>query len=128
MSAPIKPPGGPPKPPPDEMGKVGDVSGPAGSSEAFRKHVETASPVDAPAPAAPGSEAIEVARRLATELRSGQIDATEAVERLIERAMGGGAAASLPPARRAELEAFLRRSLAEDPTLSALTEDLERGS
>ena len=69
----------------------------------------------------------EALSRIAQEVAAGKIDPGEAVDQLVARALEGPTAALLPPARRAELEAHLRRALADDPALASLTQDLERG-
>lgn len=63
---------------------------------------------------------------LQADLTSGRIDANEAIERLVQRALAS--AAGLPMEQRAALEARLRAALADDPTLIALRKDLERAS
>ena len=120
MTSPIKPPGGgPPKPPggPEGLSKSQGPRGADGPDDArFRDAV-----ADKPEVGAAGAVDPVVA-----DLRAGRIDAAEAVDRLVARAME-----RVPPgvteAGRAELEAFLREQLAEDPTLSEMVEDLERG-
>lgn len=133
MSSPIKPPGGPAGPPsPDEVGGSDRAGGAKETSEAFRQALDEASGAQEPTEA---TEATGAARtgatdgvaQIAEELRAGQLDVEAAIDRLVERAMASGTAEALPPPKRAELEAFLRRSLADDPTLVALTRDLERG-
>lgn len=127
MTSPIKPPGdGPPGP--SSPDGPGGPSGPGkpkpaeGPSEAFRETLEGASEGPASEQVA-GSDALQ---SVADDLRAGRIDAAQAVDRLVQRALEA-APEALPPAARAELEAHLRRALAEDPSLSALTKDLERG-
>jgi hypothetical protein len=70
---------------------------------------------------------VDAVAHVAEDVRAGRIDVATAIDQLVERAMASRTAEALPPARRTELEAFLRRSLAEDPTLVSLTRDLERG-
>ncbi|UJR85924.1 hypothetical protein [Sandaracinus amylolyticus] len=120
MSSAIKPPGtGPTSGAPTD---VGGATSAEGASDAFRAELEKAGGAKS---AATGARA-DALKALAEEVRSGRIDASQAIDRLVERAMGG-AAASLPPARRAELEAMLRAALEEDPTLAAMQRDLARG-
>lgn len=137
MSSAIKPPGsgGPPGTGPipgasTEVGGAKSVGGAssAGASDAFRAELER-SGADAAAAARPAASSAraEALRALAEEVRSGRIDARTAIDRLVERALGAGPAASLPPARRAELETLLRAALEEDPTLVAMQRDLARG-
>jgi len=121
MSTPIKPPGGPAGVPPpdgsDGPSKVGEAS------EAFRTALDAVAPEAAPRPGA----GLEGVAAVAAELRAGRIDATDAVERLLDRAVASHTAAALSPEQREGLRAHLRRVLAEDPSLIALTKDLERG-
>lgn len=133
MSSPINPPGGPKDPSsPDELsGAEGaDRSQKSqGPSEAFRQTLDRAEEAG-DAPNVAGTTATNAADPLAAitdDLRAGRIDVDTAIDRLVERALESRSAEALPPARRGELEAFLRRSLADDPTLVALTGDLERG-
>ena len=139
MSSAIKPPGtGPTSGAPTDVGSARDVGSASdvggarsaeGASDAFRAELDKAGATDATrgasTSAASGARA-DALKALADEVRSGRIDASQAIDRLVERAMGG-AAASLPPARRAELEAMLRAALEEDPTLAAMQRDLARG-
>lgn len=138
MSSAIKPPG--------SGGPVGGAGAPPesggarpveGASEEFRAALENAGEADASKAAgasasaggaapAEGSRAA-LLRSLAEDLRAGRIDPQQAVDRLVDRTLSSGAAASLPPARRAELEALLRSTLDEDPTLAAMQRDLSRG-
>jgi len=133
MSSPIKPPGGPKGPPsPDDVSGAGGTDRshkPGGPSEAFRQTLERPD-ATGDAQDVTGGSAAQAADPLAgitDDLRAGRIDVDTAVDRLVERALESRSAEALPPARRSELEAFLRRSLADDPTLVALTRDLERG-
>ncbi len=123
MSTPIKPSDGPPRPGASEAPDAGRVEGRPGE---LRTLVEEAARSDegarAPSEAA-GPAPLEGIR---ADLAAGRIDADEAVDRLVERALA--TAGALPAGHRAALEARLRAALAEDPTLSALRKDLERGS
>lgn len=127
MTSPIKPPGGPSgSPSPDGVGGPGRAGQPKETSEAFRQTLDrTSGPEEAPRAA--GASAADPVAQVAADLRAGRIDVDTALDRLVERAMSSRAVEALPPARRSELEAHLRRSLADDPTLVALTRDLERG-
>ena len=121
MSSPIKPPGGPTGP-----SVPGEVEGPGKAneaSEAFQKTLDRTSETDDAAAAGASDPVTEIAR----EVRAGRIDVDTAIDRLVERAMSTRMVESLTPAGRVELEAHLRRSLAEDPTLVSLARDLERG-
>ena len=124
MTAPIKPPGGPGARTPD-LSAGGQVDKP---STSFRDVVgaDEATKIGA------GTEGPEGAERAALDgivedLAAGRIDQEAAIDRLVARALATPTAAALPPVRRAELEAFLRSRLAEDPTLIALTDDLQKG-
>lgn len=122
MTSPVKPPSKPPSlPPVSEAGRRGV----AASSDAFQKTLE-ATRADSPERAAE-THSTDAISRIADDLRAGRIDSTVAAERVIERALGSEMASVLPPAQRAELEAMLRQAMAEDPTLMALTKELERG-
>lgn len=123
MSSPIKPPGGPPRPPSldDAAGPQG-ARGPSGKSEAFSEALDPAGRAEG----AQQSAAVEPGESVAADLRAGRIDVETAIERLLQQALESPAAAALTPAGKAELEAHLRRALAEDPALLAMTKDLER--
>lgn len=128
MSSAIKPPGtgGPPA-----AGLAPEVGGASSTDRgAFRAELEAPAAEAArdvrSGEAAPSARA-DALRALADEVRSGRLDAKTAIDRLVERALGAGPAAALPPARRAELEALLRSALDEDPTLVAIQRDLTRG-
>lgn len=130
MSSAIKPPGSGPiggAGAPPESGAAGGVQG---SSEDFRAELDKAGDTHregaASTTANVGSSRAELLRSLAEDLRAGRIDPQQAVDQLVERTLSGGAAASLPPARRAELEALLRSTLDQDPTLAAMQRDLSR--
>lgn len=131
MSSSIKPPGAAGTGGPTGPAASDDVRT-AGSGAAFQEELAKAGTAGAPAGAAPATSAAatqraELLRALADEIRSGQVDPKQAVDRLIERTLTTGPAAALPPARRVELEALLRAALEEDPTLQAMQRDLTRG-
>jgi hypothetical protein len=121
MSSPIKPPGKTPG-----VGPTPEAGSTGKATETFQKALdETAA---ASAAAGPEKAAAKNAiSALAQEVAAGRIDVRNAVDQLVSRALESSTASALPPARRAELEAHLRRALADDPTLAALTQDLERG-
>lgn len=128
MSAPIQPPGGGSGPPDG----VGGPEGPGEADSPVRSDGTGADALDAPQPTeAPGptdaGEASGAVQEVAAELRAGRLDPADAVERLVQRALASPEAAALSPALRIELETHLRTTLADDPTLAALTRDLERG-
>lgn len=122
MSTPIKPSDGPPRPGASEAPDAGRVEGRPGELRTLVEEAARSEETRAPTEAA-GAPPLEGIR---ADLAAGRIDAEEAVDRLVERALAS--AGSLPPGHRAALEARLRAALAEDPTLSALRKDLERGS
>jgi hypothetical protein len=77
----------------------------------------------------PSARPAEVSGELATlvaEVEAGRLTAAEAVDQLVDRALGSAMARGLEPAARAGLEAHLRAALAEDPVLGQLVEDLSR--
>jgi hypothetical protein len=119
MSSPIKPPGKPPGTPPASE----SASGPSKAS--FDAALDEAARTEG-AGEARGVVSSEALAELARDVAAGKIDPSEAVDRLVARALEGPTAAVLPPAKRAELEAHLRRALTDDPALAALTQDLER--
>lgn len=130
MNAPINPAGGgsaggPPDGPSKPKGP-----GPAEEpTESFREQLDEASHSEGASPAQgpPTVEATSSVRAIAADLRAGRIEPGQAVDRLIERAVGDAAeAAAMPAVQRAELEAHLRRVLEGDPTLSALVSSLDR--
>ena len=127
MSSPIKPPGsGPPKPP-DEVGGAGGPEGTQrtqGPSGAFREALDSAQGAEGASPAE-GAK-LEGIQAVADDLRAGRIDPSQAVEQLVQRALESPAAQALPPVLKGELEAHLRRTIAEDPSLATLIQDLER--
>ena len=68
------------------------------------------------------ADAAAAATEIAGQLDAGAIDASQAVEQLVQRALAN--ARGLAPAQQKALEAQLRAALADDPTLVALQEDL----
>lgn len=98
---------------------VSPEGAPEGAGEAFRGAVDGVKPAGAEA----GSRA-EALRALATEVQAGRMDATAAVEQLVQRVLSESAAMSLPPEHRARLEQVLRSQLANDPALQALQKNL----
>jgi hypothetical protein len=123
----IKPSGGPPlpiQPSTTPAGQAGTAEQAGGVS--FRKALESAASagqVQQPAAAAPGSVAADPLAELAQAVRSGALTREQALERLVERALGS-AAAGLTPAQRAELAVVLREALQHDPALRELTDAL----
>jgi hypothetical protein len=59
--------------------------------------------------------------------RGERVGGPELADLLVERALASAAAAGLSPAKRAELEAHLRRTLRDDPAVASLLRDLSRG-
>lgn len=125
MTGPIKPPGAPgasiPTPAAAEVGTAGQVG--KGAPGAFQETLAT----DAAQTATPTSSASGVAASVAADLRSGSIDASQAVDRLVAEALQSPMASSLNDAGRQALEVHLRESLADDPSLAGLVSDLDRG-
>ncbi len=120
MTGPIKPPGAP---------KVGGVDLPDGAegtrsretAEAFQASLDAAAgPQSAEATTGPNAE-------IASALNTGSLDAAGAVDRLVAEALNSPMASSLNEEGRQALEAHLRQSLADDPSIAALVSDLERG-
>ena len=124
MSTPIKPPGGGPVRGVEvpKEGKDATTKAPSGD---FRKALEVDRPA-APARTNGPSDA-DAVRRIGEQARAGEIDGSHAVDALVERAMSSGAARSLAPAKRRELESLLRSAIESDPTLAGMVKDLERG-
>jgi hypothetical protein len=60
---------------------------------------------------------------LAQAVRAGSVNAEQAIERLVERAVGGMGRA-LSAAQRAELTAVLREAVQNDPALRELRDSL----
>ncbi|MBK8171040.1 MAG: hypothetical protein IPK60_11950 [Sandaracinaceae bacterium] len=123
MTTPIKPPGH--GVPPTSPSEVDGTRAPASSStgESFKATLDrtTASA------SAKGATAPDAVRALVDDLRAGKITLDGALDTLVARALGNGAAKGLGPAQRRELETMLRSALADDPHLVALTKDLARG-
>jgi len=90
------------------------AAAPEGAGAAFRA---AASGAEA------GAKTNEIAT-IASEIAAGTLDRAAAMERLVERALSSGAAATLSPEHKARLAEVLRAQLAEDPTLQALQRDL----
>lgn len=63
---------------------------------------------------------------LVAELQAGRITADQLVESLVQRALKSPMAEALTAEGRAGLEAHLRASLAEDPSLRGIVRDLSR--
>ena len=126
MSTPIKPPGGgPPRGVDFDVAKQGKDATPKAASDEFRKTADLRRPT-APDSVRPPS-VIDAVQRIAEQVRTGEIDPARAVEALVERAMSSGAARTLAPAKRRELESLLRSAIESDPTLAGMVKDLERG-
>jgi hypothetical protein len=102
---------------PNATGAVGENKAPEGAGAAFRAAVADAGKT--------AGAAGDVAS-IANEIKAGTLSASDAVERLVQRALSSGAASMLPPAQKERLAELLRAQLAEDPTLQALQRDLGR--
>ncbi len=130
MTSSIKPPGS--RPPGGALGA--DPRGPVeGGSKVGRggpgfQEVVGASRPEAAAPLQPtrSAERAGAVESVRAALSSGGITASEAVERLVQRALQRPDVQALPAAARAELEAVLRHALSDDPNLSSLVRDLDR--
>ena len=128
MSTPIKPPGGSPEggpesaEAPDESGSdVGELRDMVSESGASERAVSDG--VVSESAAASANTPIDALR---ADVASGRLDADQAMERLVHRALPS--APGLDESQRAALEAQLREALAEDPSLIALRKDLQRAS
>ena len=142
MSSPIKPPGGNTPGTNIPQDAVGHEKRRGATGESFRATLdeprneavatEAAREVEGAHAAGSAHTVGEVdgaseVKRIAADLRAGRMDAASAVDALVARALESNAAMALPPAQRTELEAYLRTTLSEDPSLLALTKDLSRG-
>lgn len=125
MTGPIKPPGAPsasiPTPAAAEVGKAEQVG--KGAPGAFQETLAA----DAAQAATSTSSASGVTASVAADLRSGTIDSSQAVDRLVAEALESPMASSLNDAGRQALEVHLRESLTDDPSLASLVSDLDRG-
>ncbi len=124
MTSPIKPPGGkPPIPPTTPVGQA-NKGEKGGFSDAIKAsegaEATAASSTDASAAPASGAEAI------ANRLQSGEIDADTAMEELVQRALQNPSIQGLSADARADVEATLRATIADDPTFARLRKDLDR--
>jgi hypothetical protein len=134
MSSAIKPPGsGVPPVGVDLPSESGPASSVREASRDFRSELDRARELVPSASVDPAqhtkieSTRAELLRALSEDLRAGNIEPNQAIERLIERTLNSGPAASLPPALRTELESLLRGALEFDPSLDAMRRDLARG-
>lgn len=103
---------------------VGDVAG--GDGEAFRASLDATRPADATKEAG-GAQSVG-ALELANAVKSGAMEPSAVIDRLVEKALAAPAAQRLTDEGRVELERALRAALAQDPTLLALQADLGRGA
>ncbi len=122
MSGPIRKVGGASGTP--DVGDVGDVGGSDG--DAFRASLDATRPADATTGA--GAPQSVGALELANAVKSGALEPSAVIDRLVEKALAAPAARSLTDQGRVELERALRSALAQDPTLLALQADLGRGA
>lgn len=121
MTGPVKPPVGPAGsiPTPSVEART-----PAGTD--FRAQLDASPEASASAASArPVAKSGEL-DSLVTAMREGRIDAAQAVETLVARALDSETARGLSPTARAALEQHLRTTLADDPAMSQLVRDLER--
>lgn len=105
---------------------VGDVGG--GDGEAFRASLDATRPADATKATGAATSTELSTTELASAVKSGAIEPSAVIDRLVEKALSAPAAQGLTDAGRLELERALRSALAEDPTLLALQADLGRGA
>jgi hypothetical protein len=125
MTTPIKPPGQPSSfPEAADLERV-DPAQP-GIEEAAGEQAPVEQAAVEAAPGAPAAAPADAIGQLAASLRAGEVDAAGAVERILERVLAQGSVPALPAGQRAQLEAMLRRALADDPTLSRMVGDLGR--
>ena len=127
MTSPIKPPAG--SPPIPALGKAVGPSGSDATGDAGAQGAEFAAALESQStPALEGGSPLAGAdgvSALAAELRAGSLSPAEALETLVQQALGAPEVALLAPAQRAELEAHLRSTLAEDPSMRDLVSDLK---
>ncbi len=123
MNSPIKPPGSTSITPPV---KGAESTAPAESvKETFQASMDKVASASQAQGKAPTS-AVDVVQNVVQRLQAGEIDATAAMDQLVEYALQQNGAELLNPSQRIELEAVLRGALNEDPTLQGLKNDLER--
>lgn len=138
MTSSIKPPGSSaPQPPPsakspDEGSRAGGADGgvtaPSFAEAAVRANASDAAATSSRPSAELPPPPVTPFDALAAALTSGEIDTTDAVSALVERALDSPMAAALTDRGRERLAEHLRDSLANDPTLSGMVRDLERRS
>jgi hypothetical protein len=99
---------------------------PERAGPSFRETLQGPSEASAKPAAAPTSGApnADVVGELAHAVRTGALSADQAIERLVERVVGG-AARGLSEAQRAELATVLREAVNSDPALRELREALQ---
>jgi hypothetical protein len=122
MNSPIKPPGGTPFSQSPEP--VADVTGTEKPAETFREVLDELAPVGEVSNAKEAS--LDSVQAIADQLRTGKIDTSTALDRLVENALEDLSVGALPPEEKLELQKMLRVALQDDPTLAALTKDLRR--
>ncbi len=122
MTTPIKPPGqgATPSPTSDVDASRAPGSVKAGG-ESFQSTLEKTSH------SASATSTADAVRALVDDVKAGRATVGQALDRLVARALDSGIARTLPAAQRADLEASLRTALLDDPSLVALTKELERG-
>ena len=122
MNTPIKPPGSTPFSQSPEP--VADVTGTEKPNETFRDVLDEVAQVGEVSYAR--ETALNSVDAIADQLRTGEIDTLTALDKLVENALEDLSVSALPPEEKLEVEKLLRAALQEDPTLIALTKDLER--
>jgi len=105
---------------PGETGHANDATGPS-----FREVLQSSTPAQATArPEAAGPTAgADSPSALAQAIRRGTISADQALDQLVERAVG---ASPLTTPQRAELRAILAEALQSDPALRELRDSIDR--
>jgi hypothetical protein len=122
MNTPIKPPGSTPFSQSPEP--VADVTGTEKPTETFRDVLDELAQVGEVSHAR--ETAFDSVQAIADQLRTGEIDAPTAIDKLVENALRDLSISALPPEEKLEVEKLLRAALQDDPTLIALEKDLER--
>ena len=128
MTSPIKPPGGKPpipqNPAVDQVGK-GEKGGFSDAVQADAAQAAEAAESANPSTSSTQAEATG-ADAIAERLQSGAIDAATAMEELVQRALENPSLQGLSADARADVEATLRATIADDPTFAMLQKDLDR--
>lgn len=116
MTGPIKPPGGP---------KIPDVAPAKSGQKAASTFSAAADSSQAEAQQTAQAGEVSTAAQIGADLEAGRISGPEAVEQMVQDLLDGPMAAQLTDEGKAALEAHLRQSLADDPSLVAMTKALD---